>query len=181
MKQNSDPSSDQSAFVGTAPAPPDLDRLRERLDGYMDTHGLRSTEQRRLIIDIFFQTKAHLTIDQLLSLVREQDSKVGYATIYRAMKMLADSGVANEHRFEDGFTRYELADDEAHHDHLICLECGQITEFEEPLIEELQERVAARYGFMVAHHKHELYGRCANSQQCQQRKAAQPSGAPRNS
>ena len=67
-------------------------------------------------------------------------SQIGYATVYRTMKMLAESGIVSERRFGDGHTRYELADEDAHHDHLICLECGSITEFEEPLIEELQER-----------------------------------------
>ena len=85
------------------------------------------------------------------------------------MKLLADSGVVQEHKFGDGFTRYELAVEEAHHDHLICLECGKITEFEEPLIEELQGRVAERHGFVVHQHKHELYGVCADCQKLPQR------------
>lgn len=126
--------------------------------------GLRSTEQRRLIIDTFFETTEHITIDGLLSRVRNVDSRVGYATVYRTMKLLAESGVVQEHKFGDGFTRYELADEDAHHDHLICLECGKITEFEEPLIEELQGRVAERHGFVVHQHKHELYGLCADCQ-----------------
>ena len=74
---------------------------------------------------------------------------VGYATVYRRLKLLAECGVAHERRFGDGLTRYELADDVAHHDHLICVACGNITEFEEPRIEELQERVAREYGLRV--------------------------------
>lgn len=127
----------------------------------MAKRGLRSTEQRRLIIDTFFQVAEHITIDQLLERVRERDPRIGYATVYRTMKMLADGGIVHERKFGDGFTRYELADEEAHHDHLICLECGKITEFEEPQIEVLQERVATKHGFEVQHHKHELYGTCA--------------------
>jgi Fur family ferric uptake transcriptional regulator len=125
---------------------------------------LRSTEQRRLIIDTLFDAGEHVTIDGLLRQVRSVDSRVGYATVYRTMKLLADSGIVQEHKFGDGFTRYELVDEEHHHDHLICLECGKITEFEEPLIEELQDRVAARYGFLVKQHKHELYGVCVECQ-----------------
>ena len=126
---------------------------------------LRSTEQRRLIIDTLFKDSAeHVTLDGLLREVRTVDSRVGYATVYRTMKLLADSGIVQEHKFGDGFTRYELVDERHHHDHLICLECGRITEFEEPLIEELQARVAQRYGFLVKQHKHELYGVCADCQ-----------------
>jgi Fur family transcriptional regulator, ferric uptake regulator len=146
----------------------DADRLRRDLDSYMLKRGLRSTEQRRLIIDTFFDVGEHITIDSLLKQVRSVDSRVGYATVYRTMKLLTESGVVQEHKFGDGFTRYELSDEEHHHDHLICLDCGKITEFEEPLIEELQDRVANRYGFHVRQHKHELYGTCA---ECQKRNA----------
>jgi Fur family ferric uptake transcriptional regulator len=145
---------------GRIPKAPDTDRLRVELESYMAKRGLRSTEQRRLIIDTFFQQAEHVTIDELLDKVRSIDSRIGYATVYRTLKMLADGGIVQEHKFGDGFTRYELADEHAHHDHLICLDCGSITEFEEPMIEELQDRIAARYGFVVQAHKHELYGIC---------------------
>src|SRR6185436_10467660 len=135
--------------------------LRENLEAYMARQGLRSTEQRRLIVDTFFASPEHVTLDQLLERVRVSDSRIGYATVYRTMKMLSEGGIAHERRFGDGFTRYELADDETHHhDHLICVECGGIEEFEEPAIEKLQEAVAVRHGFEVFYHKHELYGRC---------------------
>jgi Fur family ferric uptake transcriptional regulator len=78
--------------------------------------------------------------------------------------------VASERKFGDGLSRYELADDaSAHHDHLICVTCGKITEFEEPRIEALQDEVADRYGFQTTSHKHEMYGICA---ECQARDAA---------
>lgn len=130
----------------------------------MLSRGLRSTEQRRLIVDHFFRASGHETIDTLLEAVRATDAHIGYATVYRTMKMLVESGVANEQRFGDGFTRYELNDTATHHDHLICSGCGRIDEFEEPLIEELQERVARRYGYTLMDHKLELHGLCADCQ-----------------
>jgi Fur family transcriptional regulator, ferric uptake regulator len=148
------------APAGHSPRPPDTRRLRRALADYMLKHGLRSTEQRRIIIDTFFEAAEHVTIEELLKRVKGEDPHIGYATVYRTMKLLTEGGIALERRFGDGFTRYELADEEAHHDHLICVACGRITEFEEPLIEELQDRVAARYGFEVHMHKHELYGLC---------------------
>lgn len=126
----------------------------------MNQRGLRSTEQRRLIVDTFFELGEHATVEELLAVVRKADTRIGYATVYRTLKMLAESGVVEERRFDDGITRYELADHDAHHDHLICNDCGFIQEFEEPLIEELQERVAQRFGFNLMHHKLELYGSC---------------------
>jgi Fur family ferric uptake transcriptional regulator len=138
----------------------DVDRLRQTLKSCMDERGLRSTEQRRLIAETVFGSSEHLSLEQLLEIVRHMDPRVGYATVYRTMKLLTECGIVHERRFGDGLTRYELADEHAHHDHLICVKCGSITEFEEPLIEELQRRVAERYDFEVREHKHELYGVC---------------------
>jgi Fur family ferric uptake transcriptional regulator len=138
----------------------ELEHFRAMLDAYMTKKGLRSTDQRKLIVETFFRSDNHVSIEELLAQVRSKDPRVGYATVYRTLKLLTECGVANERRFGDGLTRYELADDVTHHDHLICVGCGDITEFEEPRIEELQERVARKYGFELRSHKHELYGVC---------------------
>ena len=141
-----------------------LDRFREQLNAHMAKKGLRSTDQRRVIVETFFKAPNHVSIEELLSKVRSQDPKIGYATVYRTLKLLTECGVAFERRFGDGLTRYELADDDSHHDHLICVECGDIIEFEEPRIETLQEEIAARYGFELRNHKHEMYGVCGKCQ-----------------
>ena len=140
-----------------------LDKLRARLQAYMAKKGLRSTSQRRLIIDTFFDGASHMTIEDLLNKVRSRDRGIGYATVYRTLKLLAECGVASERRFGDGLSRYELSDDaSAHHDHLICVSCGKIIEFEEPRIEVLQEEIAIRHDFEVISNKHEMYGTCAD-------------------
>jgi Fur family transcriptional regulator, ferric uptake regulator len=144
--------------------PAELDHFRVILQAYMEKKGLRSTDQRKLIVETFFHADNHVSIEELLAQVRAKDPRVGYATVYRTLKLLTECGVANERRFGDGLTRYELADDASHHDHLICLECGDITEFEEPRIEELQEKIAKKYGFELRSHKHELYGLCTKCQ-----------------
>ena len=143
------------------PAKASLDRLRARLQSYMVKKGLRSTAQRRLIIDTFFEGASHMSIEDLLTEVRSRDRGIGYATVYRTLKLLAECGVASERRFGDGLSRYELADEAStHHDHLICIVCGKIVEFEEPRIELLQDEVALRHGFEITSHKHEMYGTC---------------------
>ena len=133
---------------GAAPAEsqPNLEHFRTLLQDHMVKRGLRSTDQRRLIVETFFQSAHHISIEELLAQVRAQDARVGYATVYRTLKLLTECGVAFERKFGDGLTRYELADEESHHDHLICIECETIIEFEEPKIEELQDR----YGAAVA-------------------------------
>jgi Fur family ferric uptake transcriptional regulator len=133
---------------------------REMLNAFMAKRGLRSTKQREQIVDVFVSQPDHVSIEELLSRVRERDPAIGYATVYRTLKLLTECGVAHERKFGDGLTRYELADDEAHHDHLICVECQRIVEFEEPRVETLQEEIASKHGFVVRSHKHELYGVC---------------------
>jgi Fur family ferric uptake transcriptional regulator len=144
-----------------------LEHFRQLLAAHMAKKGLRSTDQRRVIVEAFFEAPNHVSIEELLVDVRARDPKVGYATVYRTLKLLAECGVAFERRFGDGLTRYELADDTTHHDHLICVECGAITEFEEPRIEEIQEEVAARHGYQLRSHKHEMYGVCRDCQRKQ--------------
>ncbi|HVJ88605.1 MAG TPA: Fur family transcriptional regulator [Labilithrix sp.] len=147
-----------------SPETPNLEHFRALLHDHMVKRGLRSTDQRRLIVETFFQAPNHISIEELLAEVRQKDSRIGYATVYRTLKLLTECGVAFERKFGDGLTRYELADESSHHDHLICISCAKIIEFEEPQIEELQERVAARYGFVLKTHKHEMYGTCGECQ-----------------
>lgn len=155
---------------------PNLEHFRALLHDHMEKRGLRSTDQRRLIVETFFKVPNHISIEELLAEVRQQDRRVGYATVYRTLKLLTECGVAFERKFGDGLTRYELADESSHHDHLICVDCGKIVEFEEPKIEELQERIAARHGFVLKTHKHEMYGSCSDCQA----KAARSGPRPRN-
>jgi Fur family ferric uptake transcriptional regulator len=150
--------------------PHNVEHFRDLLQQYMARKGLRSTDQRRLIVETFFQAPNHVSIEELLAEVRAHDPRVGYATVYRTLKLLAECGVAFERRFGDGLTRYELADDTTHHDHLICVDCGKITEFEEPRIEELQEQIAHKYGYELRSHKHEMYGVCPDCQRRARRK-----------
>ncbi len=140
--------------------PARLTEMRARLADYLRRRGLRSTAQRRLVTEVFFETEGHVTVEELLQRVRARDPRIGHATIYRTLKLLKDSGLAHERRFGDGVTRYELAHEDDHHDHLICLDCGRIVEFEDEAIERAQERVAERHGFELLLHRHELYGRC---------------------
>ncbi len=140
------------------------DRLRDQLTAFMEKRGLRTTKQRDTIVETFLEHPDHVSIEELLARVRSHDPAIGYATVYRTLKLLAESGVANERKFGDGLTRYELADGDAHHDHLICVECKKIIEFEEPRVEKIQEEIARRHGFVVRSHKHELYGVCGDCQ-----------------
>jgi len=138
-----------------------------QLSEYLATQGLRSTSQRDAILKAFIEVGKHLSAEQIYARVRKTHPSIGYATIYRTLKLLAKAGLAEERRFEDGFTRFEYRKPNAHHDHLICSGCGSIIEFENEGIEALQQDVASKNGFKVQSHKLEIYGLCA---ECQQRK-----------
>ena len=133
--------------------------LQERWRAYVQDRRLNVTAQREAIVEQFLRTKEHVSIDELLLKVRKRQPRVGYATVYRTLKLLVDSGLAIERQFGDGQARYEVVGD--HHDHLICVKCGLILEFEDDEIELLQDRIAERLGnFTVLRHRHELYGMC---------------------
>jgi len=146
-----------------------IQTFRDKLQAYMDSKGLRSTSQRRTVTEVFFRSKGHLSIEDVLLQVRSEDPGVGYATVYRTLKLLKECGLALERHFGDGVSRYEVAHENDHHDHLLCMECNAIVEFEDEAIEVLQEQLAKRHGYLLRGHKHELYGLCPA---CQARRAA---------
>lgn len=131
---------------------------------FIQEKGLKSTRQRHLILDAFLSSNSHQSIEELYRLLRDSHPCIGYATVYRTLKLFAESGIAREIHFGDGQTRYEPLVAGEHHDHLVCEQCGQIVEFENEGIERLQAEVAASYGFRIAHHKLELYGLCTACQ-----------------
>jgi len=136
----------------------------KQLAEYLSEQGLKSTNQRDTILQIFVNAGRHLSAEELYARVKKAHPGIGYATVYRTLKLLTEAGLAEECRFEDGFTRYEYKASGGHHDHLICTECGQIIEFENERIEELQQDVARKNRFKVQSHKLELYGLCSNCQ-----------------
>ncbi|MCA9544018.1 MAG: transcriptional repressor [Myxococcales bacterium] len=128
----------------------------------MRHQGLKFTQQRRLITEVFFDPDLrdeHPSTEELYLRVRARDARVGYATVYRTLKLLVDAGLANPTRFGDKQVRYEPEMPGEHHDHLVCQECGAVLEFEEHAIEALQEAVAAKFGFALTDHRMVLYGK----------------------
>lgn len=136
----------------------------ELLSEYLAAKNLKSTSQRDTILNVFVEAGRHLSAEELYARVKKSHPGIGYATVYRTLKLLAEAGLAQERRFEDGFTRYEHASRDAHHDHLICTRCGAIIEFENESIEALQQDVARKNRFKVLSHKLELYGLCTGCQ-----------------
>lgn len=132
-----------------------LDAFRD----YLTAEGLKATRQRNLIVETFGRLGQHVSVEDLLAEVRKAEPAVGYATVYRTLKLLVDANLASIRHFGDGFARFEPRLEE-HHDHLICESCGKIVEFHDEEIERLQEVLAERFSFRLTRHRHELYGLC---------------------
>jgi len=128
---------------------------------FISSKGLKTTRQRDVILDAFLSSDRHMSIEDLYLKLRVKNPRIGYATVYRTLKLFAESGIAREIQFGDGQTRYEHVAEGEHHDHLVCTRCGAIIEFENETIEKLQSDVADSYGFLIETHKLELYGICA--------------------
>ncbi|MBI3989296.1 MAG: transcriptional repressor [candidate division NC10 bacterium] len=130
---------------------------------FLAERGYKTTRQRDLIARTLFQSGRHISVEELYQHVRKQDPRIGLVTVYRTLKLLMEAGLVEERHFGEGHTLYEEGLRE-HHDHLICTHCGKIVEFENHIIEGLQEEVAKKYGFIILSHKHELYGLCETCQ-----------------
>jgi Fur family ferric uptake transcriptional regulator len=146
---------------------------------FIQDQGLKTTRQRNTIVSVFFRLRGHISVEELLVEVKKVNPRIGYATVYRTLHLLVESGLVEERRFGDGLARYEGHSDVEHHDHMICLECGQISEFYNPRLEALQEQLAEENNFQIYRHRLELYGACKDKEACSQRakkKGAQAQG-----
>ena len=121
------------------------------------TKGVRLTDQRRLIAKVMSEATDHPDVDELHKRVSKIDRKVSIATVYRTVKLFEESGILEKHDFKGGKARYEQSPD-THHDHLIDVNSGEIIEFVDEEIENLQNKIAEKYGYKLVDHRLELYG-----------------------
>lgn len=137
-----------------------MKKEKDILQHYIAHKRLRLTRQRQFILETFLSMESHVSAEELYKEVSKRDPSIGLATVYRTLHLLSKSGLAQERQFGDGQTRYEHDFNHSHHDHLICTECGDITEFEHPMIERLQEEIADRNKFSIYTHRLDIYGLC---------------------
>lgn len=127
--------------------------------------GLKVTGPRLKILELFEQApENHFSADQVFSALREAGEDVGLATVYRVLTQFEKAGLLKRHNFEEGHAVYELELGE-HHDHLVCVKCGQVLEFIDKEIEARQEAMCQQYGFQMTDHSLTIYGLCPTCQQ----------------
>lgn len=132
-----------------------------RLAQYIRERGLKRSRPRELILSQFLAMGGHVSADDVHDRVRAAEPAIGRTTVYRALRLFCDAGIASSMDLEDGLTRFEPALSRNHHDHLICIRCGRIDEFVSEEVERLQEQAAAAHGYELVWHRHQLYGVCA--------------------
>ena len=135
--------------------------MTETIEQKCLSQGVKLTDQRRIIAKVISESKQaygesdHPDVDELYNRVSKIDPKISIATVYRTVKLFEEAGILTKHDFKGGKARYEINDD---HNHLIDIKTGEIIEFVDEEIEELQKKIADKYGYKLVDHKLELYG-----------------------
>ena len=144
----------------------------------LKTMGLKVTVPRLKILDLFQKLsesqetgKRHLSAEEVYKLLLNENSDIGLATVYRVLTQFENAGILVRHHFDEGRATYELPEGR-HHDHIVCVRCGQVEEFVDPEIEKAQRQVATRLGYEMTDHSLVLYGICAECREKAKRHVA---------
>ncbi len=138
----------------------------EDLRGKLSERGYKMTPQRKEILQIFVNhpDNHHMSAEDVYNILRENQSEIGLATVYRALDLLSELGILVQVDFGDGCARYELntADPKVHHHHhLICLKCKNVIEFDEDLLDQLEAYIEKKSGFQILNHEVKFFGYCS--------------------
>jgi Fur family ferric uptake transcriptional regulator len=131
--------------------------------------GLKQTAQRDTILRTFLETRDHLSTDELHRLVQKKDVRIGYTTVYRTLKLLAECGLASEVAFHDGIARYEHQYNRRSHHHMVCTQCGSSVEFFSRDVGHVEQEIGRKYRYLATRHTFQIYGICED---CRKKDAA---------
>ncbi len=137
------------------------------LRGKLAENNYKMTPQRKEILQIFIETEQgnHLSAEEVHELLRKKDFDFGLATVYRNVELLTELGILMKVNFDDGCVRYELNNGDAkthRHHHLICLKCKKVIEFKEDMLDEIEDRIAAKADFEIVNHEVKFFGYCSD-------------------
>lgn len=150
---------------------------RRALEAHLRAQGLKMTAQRLALLQAALAQPGHFTADELHTRLRDEGQPVSLATVYRSLSVLEEAGILGGHDFDGGQRRYERSLARQHHDHMVCLDCRAVVEFENDAIERLQEKVASTHGFRIREHHLTLFVACeelARKGRCARRDEAAP-------
>ncbi len=122
--------------------------------------GLKRSGQRDTILRAFLATRRHLSTEELHRLVRKKDRRIGFTTVYRTLKLLAECRLASEVAFHDGVTRYEFQYHRRSHHHMVCTRCGESVEFFSSTLTRLERQIGRKHRYLTTRHSFQIYGLC---------------------
>ncbi|ADL13285.1 Fur family transcriptional regulator [Acetohalobium arabaticum] len=125
----------------------------------------KMTSQRRIILESIIENEGeHLSAEEIYARVKEEEPGIGLATVYRTLELFCDLNILHQLNFDDNCRRYELNHENKHHHHLICINCGSITEFNDEILEDFETGIEQEHNFSVTDHRIKFYGYCKNCQ-----------------
>ncbi len=142
----------------------DIRAATETLASYLKSRKLRPTRERFLLLEEIMRTTGHFDADGLYASLSARGLKASRATVYNTLDLLVDCGLISRYRFAENHSRYEKAFGRPRHDHLICLECGDIIEFVSPRLERIQREVCEEKKFTMQNATLQIFGICAKCQ-----------------
>ena len=137
-----------------------MEEVRQAFSAFLKERGQRQTPERFAILDEIYATPDHFDADELFVRLKQAGSRISRATVYNTLDLLLDCDLVVKHQFGKNQAKYERAYAYWQHDHLICLDCGEILEFCDPRLQSIQDTVGEIYGFEISHHALTLYGHC---------------------
>ncbi len=142
-----------------------IEQALAEFEVFLRAKRLKMTEQRRKMISTALSQGGHFTAEDLYHELARMEQSVSMATVYRGLALLEEANLLEGHDFDDGLRRYERLLDREHHDHMICMDCRAVLEFQDDEIEALQHAAAERHGFTLEDHRLVLYVRCPDAEQ----------------
>lgn len=140
-----------------------IDSALPKIKDKLHKAGFKLTPQREVTVEVLLEKeKDHLSAEEIYMEVKNKNSGIGLATVYRTLEILTELKVVNKITFQDGLARYDLNKDGKKHQrhHLLCLNCGKIEEVEEDLLDEIEEDIEKKYNFLVKDHRLTFHGVC---------------------
>lgn len=150
----------QKRIDETSVSPEMVRQAEDAFHGHLKRVGLKHTGQRDTILRTFLETRDHLSTDELYRLVRKKDPRIGFTTVYRTLKLLADCGLASAVAFQDGVARYEHQYNRRSHHHMVCTECGISVEFFSPEVDRMEQEIGRKHRFLTTRNLFQIYGIC---------------------
>ena len=138
----------------------DNQQLLSQFRDVLRRNGLKFTPQRLAVLEEIIKDRGHRDCEDIYLSLKEMGNHVSRATVYRTLDILVKNGFARKMDLGDGRARFESKVESPHHDHLICTSCGNIIEFLDQDVEDLQEKIAKRYHYKLQRHVHQLFGIC---------------------